>query len=153
MHRALTLIAVAAAALALGTVPATAATQHQLVGIEVNSSPATFIGTLLDQAGTWSATIQHNPLNTSTGATTSITGGSFSITTFRPYAIVQGTIAGGQITAGPVTVFNPWSCRQRFGVVGALTSGSFGGVLTHYGFPSGGACVPVAATFAGSVTL
>src|SRR6185312_17044207 len=39
MHRALTLIAVAAAALALGTVPATAATQHQLVGIEVNSSP------------------------------------------------------------------------------------------------------------------
>jgi len=152
MHRALTLIAVAAA-LALGTASATAATQHQLVGIEVNSSPATFVGTLLDQAGTWNATIQHNPLNTSTGAITSITGGSFSITTFRPYAIAQGTIAGGQITAGPVTVFNPWSCRQRFGVVGALASGSFGGALTHYGFPSGGACVPVAATFAGSVTL
>jgi hypothetical protein len=153
MHRALTLIAVASAALALGTAPATAATQHQLVGIEVNSSPATFVGTLVDQAGTWNATILHNPLNTSPGGTTSITGGSFSITTFRPYAVVRGTIVGGQITARPVTIFNAWSCRQRFGVVGALTSGSFGGVLTHYGFPNGGACVPVAATFVGSVTL
>jgi hypothetical protein len=26
-------------------------------------------------------------------------------------------------------------------------------VLTHYGFPNAGACVPVAATFVGSVTL
>jgi hypothetical protein len=119
----------------------------------VNSSPATFVGALLDQAGTWNATILHSPLNTSPGGTTSITGGSFSITTFKPSAVVSGTIAGGQITAGPVAVFNPWSCRQRFGVVGALTSGSFAGVLTHYGFPSGSACVAVAATFAGSVTL
>jgi hypothetical protein len=153
MHRALTLIAVGAAALALGTAPATAATQHQLVGIEVDSSPATFVGSLLDQAGTWNATIQHSPLNTSPGGTTSINGGSFSITTFSPHSVVIGTIVGGQITAGPVTVFNPLVCRQRFGVVGALTSGSFAGVLTHYGFPSGGACVAVAATFAGSVTL
>jgi hypothetical protein len=153
MHRALTLIVVGAAALALGTAPATAATQHQLVGIEVKSSPATFVGALLDQAGTWNATILHSPLNTSPGGTTSITGGSFSITTFNPYSVVSGTIAGGQITAGPVTVFNPWSCRQRFSIVGALTSGAFAGVLTHYGFPSGGACVAGAATFAGSVTL
>jgi hypothetical protein len=153
MYRALTLIAVAAAALALGTAPATAATQHQIVGIEVNSSPATFIGSLLDRPGTWHATIRHNPLNASPGGTTSITGGSFSITTFRPYSVVSGTITAGQITAGPVTVFNPWSCRQRFGVVGRLTSGSFAGVLTHYGFPSGSACVAGAATFAGSVTL
>jgi hypothetical protein len=153
MHRTLTLIAVAAASLALGTGPATAAATHQLAGIEINSSPATFVGTLLDQAGTWNATILHTPLNTSPGGTTSIIGGSFSITTFNPYAVVGGTIAGGQITAGSVTVFNPWSCRQRFGVAGALTSGSFGGVLTHYGFPSGGACVAVAATFVGSVSL
>jgi hypothetical protein len=153
MYRALTLIAVGAAALALGTAPATAATQHQLVGIEVNSSPATFVGALVDQAGTWNATIQHAPLNTTPGGTTSINGGSFSITTFTPYTVVTGTITGGQITAGPVRVFNPWSCRQRFGVVGTLTSGSFAGVLTHYGFPRGGACVAGAATFAGSVTL
>ena len=153
MHRALTLLAAGAAALALGAAPATAATQHQLAGIEVNSSPATFVGTLLDQAGTWRATILHSPLNTSPGGKTTITGGSFTITTFRPFAVTSGTIATGQLTAGPVTVFSRWSCRQRFGVVGALTSGSFGGVLTHYGFPSGGACIAVAATFAGSVTL
>jgi len=153
MLRALALIPVAAAALALGTAPATAATPHQLVGIEVNASPATFVGTVLDQAGTWNATIQHTPLNTSLGGTTQITGGSFSITTFSPFAVANGTIAGGQITAGPVTVFTPWSCRQRFAVIGVLTSGSFAGVLTHYGFPNAGGCTAVAATFAGSATL
>jgi hypothetical protein len=67
--------------------------------------------------------------------------------------VAHGTIAGGQITAGPVTVFNPSSCRQRFALVGVLTSGSFAGVLTHYGFPSAGGCTAVAATFAGSATL
>jgi hypothetical protein len=154
MHRAWTLIAIGAAVLALGTAPANAATTtYQLAGVEVQSSPATFVGTLVVQPGTWKATILHAPLNTTLGGTTSITGGSFSITTFSPYAVFGGTIAHGLITAGPVTVFNRWSCRQRFGVVGSLTAGSFAGVLAHYGFPSGGACVALAASFVGSATL
>jgi hypothetical protein len=153
MHRAWTLIAIGVAALVLGIAPANAATTYQLVGLEIQSSPATFVGTLVGQPGTWKATILHAPLDTSPGGMTAISGGSFSITTFSPFAVHSGTIANGLITAGPVTVFNPWSCIQRFAVVGSLTAGSFAGVLTHYGFPSGGTCVAVAASFGGSATL
>lgn len=153
MHRAWIPIAISAAVLALGTAPANAATTYQLSGVEVQRSPATFVGTLANQPGIWTATILHEPLNTAPGGTTSITGGSFSITTFSPFTVVPGTITTGLITAGPVTVFNPWSCRQRFGVVGSLTAGSFAGILTHYGFPSGGGCFPLAASFVGSATL
>jgi hypothetical protein len=153
MHRARTLIAVGAAALALGAAPASAATTYQLVGVEINPSPATFVGSLADRPGAWRATILHAPLDTTPGGMTLINGGSFSITTFSPYAVVAGSIVIGQITAGPVQVLGALSCTQRFAVVGSLTAGSFGGVLRHYGFPSGGKCVALAATFAGSATL
>jgi hypothetical protein len=153
MHRVRTLVALAAVALVLGVAPASAATTYQLVGLEINPSPATFVGTLVDRPGTWRATILHAPLNTTPGGTTAITGGSFSITTFSPYAVVAGAITGGQLTAGPVQVVSPFSCTQRFAVVGSLTAGSFAGVLMHYGFPSSGKCIAFAATFAGSATL
>ncbi|HEY2939579.1 MAG TPA: hypothetical protein VGJ27_07190 [Gaiellaceae bacterium] len=153
MHRARTLIAVGATALVLGAAPASAATTYQLVGVEVNPAPATFVGTLVNRPGTWKATILHAPLNTTPGGTTSITGGSFSITTFSPFAVVTGAIVVGQLTAGPVQVLSPFSCTQRFAVIGSLTAGAFAGVLTHYGFPSGGKCIAFAATFAGSATL
>jgi hypothetical protein len=136
MHRPWILIAIfSAAVLAFGTARANAATTYQLSGVEVQSSPATFVGALANQPGIWTATILHAPLNTALGGTTSITGGSFSITTFSPLTVVPGTISTGLITAGPVMIFNPWSCRQRFGVIGSLTAGSFAGTLTHYGFP------------------
>src|SRR5919197_6311358 len=97
MHRAWIPIAISAAVLAFGTTPANAATTYQLSGIEVQRSPATFVGTLTNQPGIWTATILHAPLNTSPGGTTSITGGSFSITTFSTHT---GEINSGEITAG-----------------------------------------------------
>ena len=154
MKRAWTLIGVGAAALVLGTAPARATTTYNLAGIEVQATPSTFVGALVGQTGTWKAVIQHGPLNTSPGGMTAITGGLFSITTFRPIAVVSGTISTGLITAGAVTIFNPWSCSQTFAVGGSLTGGGFfAGTLTHFGFPSGSACVAVAASFVGSATL
>jgi hypothetical protein len=154
MRRALTLICIGAVALVLGTAPAGAATTYNLAGIEVRASPATFVGALLGQSGTWTAIIQHEPLNTTPSGTTLITGGAFSITTFSPSAVVTGTIGTGLITAGAVRISSPWSCSQRFGIGGSLNGGGmFAGTLTHYGFPSASACVAVAASFVGSATL
>ena len=62
--------------------PAAAATTYTLAGVEINPSPATFVGALVGQFGTWQATVLHNPLSYT--GTTVITGGSFTITTFVP---------------------------------------------------------------------
>src|SRR5262245_16351020 len=116
--------------------PAVAApTTYTLAGIEINSSPATFVGSLVGKFGTWSSVVQHDPLNYT--GTTAITGGSFTITTFFPAGQAIGTIDdGGTITAGPVSSPNGFSCTQTFTLAGSLNGGggSYSGVLTHYGF-------------------
>jgi hypothetical protein len=134
-------------------VPATASasTTYTLTGIEVNPSPATFVGSLVGRPGTWKAVVLHDPLSY-TGSTT-ITGGSFTITTFLPYLQATGTIDGGTIVAGPVS--GGFTCSQTFSLAGTLNAqtGSFVGTLTHYGFLFGGRCNAVSASFAGAATL
>ena len=132
---------------------ATAATTYTLTGIEVNPNPATFVGSLVGQTGVWKAVVQHEPLSYT--GTTTITGGSFTIATFAPAGQATGTIDHGSITAGPVTSSNGFTCRQTFTLGGTVngSTGSFAGVLTHFGFLSGGRCNALAATFAGQATL
>ena len=128
--------------------PATASTTYTLVGIEVNPSPATFVGSLVGQFGTWKATVLHNPLSYT--GTTLITGGAFTVTTFVPAGQVTGTIV-----AGPVTSPNGFGCTQTFALGGTLngSTGTYAGVLTHYGFLFGGRCNALSASFRGQATI
>jgi len=155
MYRVRLLAALSTAAAASWLLPASAAasTTYTLTGIEVNPSPATFVGSLVGKFGTWSAVVQHDPLNYT--GTTAITGGSFTITTFFPAGQATGTVDGGTITAGPVSSPNGFSCTQTFTLGGSLNggSGSFGGVLTHYGLLFGGCCNAFSASFRGQATI
>jgi hypothetical protein len=154
--RGVRFLVVLAALVAAVAVPATAraATTYAIVGTEINPSPATFVGSLVNQLGYWKAVIYHEPLNYS--GTTTITGGYFAITSYYPYGHVTGTIdSGGTVVAGAVSSADGVTCRQTFGVSGTLNSstGSYSGTLTHYGFLYGGRCNAFAASFRGSVTL
>jgi len=133
--------------------PAVAATTYSLAGIEINPSPATFIGSTVGQLGVWQATVLHDPLNYI--GTTTITGGSFTITTFVPARQATGTIDnGGTITAGTV-VSSGFACTQTFTLAGTLNggTGAYGGVLTHYGILFGGRCNALSASFRGQATI
>lgn len=155
MHRVrilAALLAVAGASWLLPS-PAAAATTYSLSGVEVNPSPATFVGSLVGQLGLWQATVLHDPLNYT--GTTTITGGSFTITTFVPAGQATGTIdSGGTITAGPV-VSSGFGCSQTFRLAGTLNggTGAYGGVLTHYGIIFGGRCNALSASFRGQATI
>jgi hypothetical protein len=155
MHRVRLLAAILAVAGVSWLLPAVAAasTTYTLAGVEVNPSPATFVGALVGQAGTWQATVLHNPLNYT--GTTSITGGSFTITTFVPLGQATGTIDGGTIVAGPVSSPGGFACTQMFQLGGTLNggTGTYSGVLTHYGFLCGGRCNALAASFRGQATI
>lgn len=157
MHRVRLLAASVALVGVLVARPATAAasTTYTLTGVEVNASPATFVGSLVGQPGVWQAVVLHDPLNYSTGSTTAITGGSFTITTFVPPGQATGSIDGGTIVAGPVSSSNGFTCMQTFALGGTLNygTGSYAGVLTHYGYLSGGRCNALAASFAGRATI
>jgi hypothetical protein len=157
MHRVRLLAASVALVGALVALPATAAASNTftLTGVEVNPTPATFVGSLVGQAGVWEAVVLHGPLNQSTGATTAITGGSFTIKTFVPPGQATGSIDAGTIVAGPVSSPNGFTCTQTFALGGALNhgTGSYAGVLTHYGYLSRGRCNALAASFAGSATI
>jgi hypothetical protein len=133
--------------------PAAATTTYTLAGVEVNPSPATFVGSLVGQFGTWRATVLHQPLNYT--GTTMITGGSFTVTTFVPAGQVTGTIDGGTIVAGPVASPNGFGCTQTFSLGGTLNggTGTYAGVLTHYGFLFGGRCNALSASFRGQATI
>lgn len=74
--------------------------------------------------------VQHDPLNTTLGAMTAITGGAFLISPFGATAIT-GNIPSGRLQAGPVV--GSFLSTQSFAVSGLLTNGSFGGVLRHFG--------------------
>jgi hypothetical protein len=132
--------------------PATAAAQttYNLAGVEVNANPATFVGVLVGQPGTWQAVVQHGTLNKTPGGITPITGGAFSITPLGA-STITGTITSGQLQAGPVV--GSFVCTQSFTVGGVLTNGSFAGVLTHLGIRSATSCNAFFATFTGSATI
>jgi hypothetical protein len=155
MLRVRLLAALSTAAAAAWLLPATASasTTYTLTGIEVNPSPATFVGSLVGQLGTWKAVVQHDPLNYT--GTTTITGGSFTITTLFPAGQATGTVDGGTITAGAVSSPNGFSCTQTLTLGGSLNggSGSYAGVLTHYGLLFGGRCNALSASFRGQATL
>jgi hypothetical protein len=130
---------------------ATAQTSYNLAGVEVNANPATFVGVLVSQPGTWQAVVQHGTLNKTPGGVTPITGGAFSISPLGA-STITGTITSGQLQAGPVV--GSFFCTQSFTVVeGLLTNGSFGGVLTHLGIRSATSCNAFFATFTGSATI
>ncbi len=145
------LLAVGAAVVFL-LFPASAAAQttYNLKGIEVDPDPATFVGVLVGQPGTWQAVVLHGALNATPGGTTSITGGAFSISPFGAPTIT-GNITSGQLQAGPVV--GSFFCTQGFAVAGVLVNGSFGGVLSHFGVRSGGSCSAFFATFTGAATI
>jgi hypothetical protein len=129
---------------------AAAQTTYNLTGVEVNANPATFIGVLVGQPGTWQAVVQHGPLNSTPGGITAITGGAFSISPFGS-STITGNVTSGQLQAGPV--LGSLFCTQSFAATGSLTNGSFGGVLKHYGVRSGAGCSAFFATFSGSSTM
>jgi hypothetical protein len=157
MRRIRLLAASVAAVGVMVALPATAAasTTYTLTGVEVNPSPATFVGSLVGQPGVWKAVVLHNPLNYSPGSTTAITGGSFTIATFAPPGQASGSIDGGTTVAGNVSSSNGFTCTQTFMLGGTLNhgTGSYAGVLTHYGFLAGGRCNALAASFAGRATI
>jgi hypothetical protein len=133
--------------------PAAAATTYTLAGVEVNPSPATFVGSLVGQLGAWQAVVLHDPLSYT--STTAITGGSFTITTFVPAGQASGTIDGGTIVAGTVVSPNGFTCTQTFALGGTLNggTGTYAGVLTHYGLLFRGRCNAFSATFRGQATI
>ena len=139
-----------AAAFLLLPASAAAQTTYSLAGVEINANPATFVGVLVGQPGTWQAVVQHGTLDKTPGGITPITGGAFSISPLGG-STVTGAITSGQLQAGPVV--GSFLCTQRFAVGGSLTNGSFGGVLTHLGTRSGTSCNAFFATYTGSATI
>jgi hypothetical protein len=156
MHRVrllAALLALAATAVVMPA-PAAASTTYTLAGIEVNPSPATFVGPLVGQLGTWKAVVLHEPLSYT--GTTTITGGTFTITTFFPSGQATGTIDdGGTIVAGPVSSPTGFGCTQTFTLGGTLNggTGAYSGVLSHYGILFGGRCNAFSASFRGQATI
>jgi hypothetical protein len=151
--RFLAALLVLAGALVALPAAAAASTTYTLAGIEIDASPATFVGSLVGQPGVWKAVVQHDALSYT--GTTAITGGTFTITTLGPFAQTVGTVDGGTIVAGPVSAPHGFACTQTFTLSGSLDGGTggFGGMLTHYGYLSGGRCNAIAASFAGQATL
>src|SRR5262245_23420295 len=92
MHRVrfLAALAVLAGMLLVLPVAAAASTVFTLTGVEVNPSPATFVGSLVARPGAWKAVVLHDPLSYT--GTTLISGGSFTITTLAPFARTIGAI-------------------------------------------------------------
>jgi hypothetical protein len=147
------LLAIVAVSVVLPATATSSGTTYTLAGVEVDPSPATFVGTVTNGFGTWKAVVLHDPLSYT--GTTTITGGSFTITTILPAGQAIGTIDGGKITAGPVTPVDGFGCTQTFTLLGTLNSGTgrYAGVLTHYGFLFGGRCNALAASFRGQATI
>jgi hypothetical protein len=148
-------LATAALAAFAFVAPAAASTTYQVTGIETaaTSTTGTFQG-VSTPAGTWQATIVHGTLNKN--GVTPITGGSFALAPFGAAPTGGAIQSGGTVTAeAPSGLL---FCTQQFLVSGTLleqdsSTGSFQGVLTHYGIRSGGVCNAAFATFTGSVTV
>jgi hypothetical protein len=132
---------------------------YALSGFEIaaTSTVGTFVGvgTTADDAGTWSATINHTVL---TGGAATISGGTFAYNgTVRDIA---GTFTGGSLkqTSGSS---GSWPCtNQTYAVTGSLTltapgsgTGTFSVVLTHFRLRLFGQCIVYAATVKGGATF
>src|ERR671931_2170469 len=103
--RSLVMLVALAAAIALPA-KASAGTTYTVAGTEIDASPATFVGSLVNRVGYWKAVIYHNPLNYS--GTTTITGGYFSVTSYYPYRHVTGR-------STTAVWSSPARCRRRTG--------------------------------------
>lgn len=153
--RIITAVAMLATTLALAVTAgasAQTASTYRVAGIEIRATPATFVGSLVGQAGVWRAVVEHATLDSTPGGTTTITGGSFTIKLLGRPAL-GGSISSGELTAGPIS--GGLLCVQKFSLngTGTLDDGSFDGALVHYGVRSGGGCNAFAASFTGSVTI
>ena len=156
-----------AAAAALTLVPATAiaatasAYSDPISGFEYAAAvtQGSFAGAALgDVPGAWSATVDHTPL----GTWATITGGGFSLVSYRDGALTTIT---GAFTAGTVQQLSGFSgcVNQRYAVNGLLSNvgfgtagsgtGTFAATLTHYRTKIFGSCVTYSASISGSLSL
>ena len=150
--RGLVVATVGAAALAAAAV-ASAATAYdvKLTGTEVppiTSTLGTFVGLANGELkGTWRVQIAHEPLKA--GASSKITGGSYSLLTLSRRKVV------GRATGGSVTPVNPGAgcTNQTFHVVTTFTNANFDGTLVHRRHRVLGQCVIYAATISGRATF
>jgi hypothetical protein len=158
-------ILAAAAALTLAPAAAIAATpsaySDPISGFEYAAAvtQGSFAGAALGAVpGAWSATVDHTPLGTSA----TITGGEFSLVTYRDGALTTMT---GDFTAGTVQQLSGFSgcVNQRYAVNGLLGNvgfgtggsgtGTFAATLTHYRTEIFGSCVTYSASISGSLSL
>jgi hypothetical protein len=145
------------------TVSATTTYQESVAGIETGvpipncdtsvpgSSLSSFAGVAFGSLnGTFTASVCHTALSSTTGATIlADKGGVFTLT--NGSITVGGGFTGGSITPRPPLVFGGL-CIQRFAVSGSLSDGSFAATLTHYAFGPG--CTNVFfATVSGTATV
>jgi hypothetical protein len=161
------LLAVAAAALSLGTARASAAQTYgdTLGGYEywATSTDGRFAGTASGALpGTWNANVQHTPLCLSCAPTATITGGGFSLATLVDSV---PTLVTGDFTGGTVQVLNsgPNCTNQTFAVRGVLGhvgtwyggggTGTFNVTLTHFRRSFFGSCITYGASVAGTLTV
>jgi hypothetical protein len=158
-------ILAAAMALALppaSAIAATAATYSDPIsGFEYTAAPAqgSFAGAALGAVpGPWSATVDHTPLGTSA----TITGGEFSLATYRDGTLTTIT---GHFTAGTIQQLSGFTgcVNQRYAVNGLLGdvgfrtagrgTGTFAATLTHYRTKIFRYCVTYSASISGSLSL
>jgi hypothetical protein len=142
---------------------AATATTHSdpISGFEYTAAPAqgSFAGAALGAVpGAWSATVDHTPLGTSA----TITGGEFSLATYRDGALATIT---GHFTAGTIQQLSGFTgcVNQRYAVNGLLGdvgfrtagsgTGTFAATLTHYRTKIFGYCVTYSASISGSLSL
>lgn len=158
--RKLLLSLMLAMALAIGSAATAVASPPKsyhdtVVGIETAKplgDTSTFAGYAFGELpGFWTASVVH------TGVPGPITGGSFALKNSR-FGVV------GVFNTGTITMLGSSAdggfCTQTYRVSDTLSlvaprtgSGSFGAILTHYGFLVAGQCIPFFATVYGSVTL
>jgi hypothetical protein len=128
---------------------------YTLSGFEIaaTSTVGTFVGvgTTADDAGAWSATINHTML---TGGTATITGGTFAYNGIVRH--IAGTFTGGSLTQTSCSSGSSPCANQTYAVTGSLTltapgpgTGKFKAILTHYRLRLFGQCIVYAATVKG----
>lgn len=156
-----------AAAMAVASTPASAiaatATTYSdpISGFEyaAASTQGSFAGAALGAVpGPWSATVDHTPLGTSA----TITGGEFSLATYRDGTLTTIT---GHFTAGTIQQLSGFTgcVNQRYAVDGLLGdvgfraagsgTGTLAATLTHYRTKIFGYCVTYSASISGSLSL
>ena len=107
--------------------------------------------------GFFSTTVCHTELGNTTGATATITGGTFVLQ--LQTGTITGQYTGGTVGPGvvsPLYASSQYLCKEAFPVTAQLAttagSGSAVGQLTHIGvFGPGGSCNPFAAKISGVV--